>query len=504
MGPVPRKIPRVLWVALPLAYLLYFYDLGAVGLVGPDEPRYASIAREMARSGDWITPRLWGQPWFEKPALLYWMTGAAFRLGIGPDLAPRLPAALMAAGFLVFYWWILRREFGARAAWFATSILGACGGWLLSSQVGVPDMPMAAAFSAAMLLTLGWIGRRDTRQLPVAAALLGLAVLAKGPVALVLAAPICLRFRSARELVRPRVVAPFLLVALPWYLLCYLRNGKVFLHDFFVVHNFERFTSNALMHAQPWWFYLPVLAGLLLPWLPLVFLLGRRAAYRDPRRLYLLAWVVWGMVFFTAATNKLPGYVLPLLPAAAALMGLALDEAQAAHAGPLLAGCGALLVAFPMAARMLPAALATGLLKAPLPAFQAAWLLAGAVAAAAWLLESRARRLAAVLLIAVGATAGTVYLKRVAAPELDRTASARALWREVSGRADEVCVGQVERSWRYGLNYYSGTPLPECSGEPRPWCIRQSPGKPPNLAAALPAPVSPVLKLRDNVPYWPR
>jgi 4-amino-4-deoxy-L-arabinose transferase-like glycosyltransferase len=330
--------------------------------------------------------------------------------------------------------------------------------------------------------------------LPVAAALLGLAVLAKGPVALVLAAPLCLRFRNVRDLARLRVAAPFLAVALPWYLLCYLRNGKVFLHDFFLVHNFERFTSNALMHAQPWWFYLPVLAGLLLPWFPLVLLLGRRAAYRDPRRLYLLAWVVFGMVFFTAATNKLPGYLLPLLPAAAALMGLALGDAQpeAAHAGPWLACCALLLVAFPMAARMLPAALAAGLSKAPLPAFQATWLLAVGVAAAAWLLESRGRRLAAVLLIAAGAAAGAVYLKRVAAPELDRTVSARTFWREISGRANEVCVDQIERNWRYGLNFYSGTPLPECSVQPRPWRVRQSPGQPPNLAAATPAAISPV------------
>jgi 4-amino-4-deoxy-L-arabinose transferase-like glycosyltransferase len=493
---MPRKIPRVLWIVLPLAYLLYFYDLGATGLLGPDEPRYASIAREMARSGDWITPRLWGQPWFEKPALLYWMTGAAFRLGIPPDLAPRLPVALMAVGFLVFYWWILRREFGARAAWFAALILGCCGGWLVCSQVGVPDMPMAAAFSAAMLLALPWIGRRDTRYLPVAAALLGLAVLAKGPVALVLAAPLCLRFRNARDLARPRVVAPFLAVALPWYLLCYLRNGRVFLHDFFLVHNFERFTSNALLHVQPWWFYLPVLAGLLLPWFPLVFLLGRRAAFRDPRRLFLLAWVVFGMVFFTAATNKLPGYLLPLLPAVAALVGLVLDdadaEAKAAHAGPWLACCALLLVAFPMAARMLPAALAAGLSKAPLPAFEAMWLLAVGVAAAAWLLESRGRRLAAVVLIAAGATAGMVYVKRVAAPELDRTVSSRALWREISGRANGVCVDQIDRNWRYGLNYYSGTPLPECSGAARPWRVRQAPGQPPNLAAATPTAISPV------------
>ena len=75
-------------------------------MLGPDEPRYASVGREMARSGDWITPRLWGQPWFEKPALLYWMTGAAFRLGFSEDLAPRVPVALFSVAFLVFFQWI--------------------------------------------------------------------------------------------------------------------------------------------------------------------------------------------------------------------------------------------------------------------------------------------------------------------------------------------------------------------------------------------------------------
>jgi len=151
-----------------------------------------------------------------------------------------------------------------------------------------------------------------------------------------------------------------------------------------------------------------------------------------------------------------------------------------------------LLVAFPMAARMLPTALASGLSKAPLPGFQATWLLAGVVAAAAWLLESRGRRFTAVLSIAAGAAAGTVYLKSVAAPELDRTVSSRALWSRISSRANEVCLDQIDRNWRYGLNYYSGTPLPECSLEPRPWWVRQTPGNPPNLAAASPAAISPV------------
>src|ERR1043165_6072479 len=118
-----RKLPRALWLALPLAYFLYFYHLRGTGLLGPDEPRYAAIGREMARSGDWVTPRLWGAPWFEKPALLYWMTGAAFRLGLDGEPPPRLPGAILCALFLGFFHWVLRREFGARAAWIATAIL---------------------------------------------------------------------------------------------------------------------------------------------------------------------------------------------------------------------------------------------------------------------------------------------------------------------------------------------------------------------------------------------
>src|SRR5260370_33431083 len=108
-------------LAIPLLYLLYFFGLTNAGLVGPDERRYAAIARQMAQSGDWITPRLWSEPWFAKRALLYWMEGAAFRLGLRQDLAPRLPRAVLSWRFLIFLSWLLRREFGAPATGFSTA-----------------------------------------------------------------------------------------------------------------------------------------------------------------------------------------------------------------------------------------------------------------------------------------------------------------------------------------------------------------------------------------------
>lgn len=161
-----------------------------MGMVGPDEPRYAAVAREMALSGDWITPRLWGQPWFEKPPLLYWMTAAGFQCGLGPELAARLPVAMLSVWFLLFYFFRLRREFGERAAWFASAILATSGGWLAYSHVAVTEIPLATTFSASMLLALPWVRSGGRRGLVFGGLLLGLAVLAKGLVPLVLALPL--------------------------------------------------------------------------------------------------------------------------------------------------------------------------------------------------------------------------------------------------------------------------------------------------------------------------
>jgi len=524
-------------IALLLACLVYFYRLDAAGMLGPDEPRYASIGREMARSGDWITPRLWGQPWFEKPALLYWMTGAAFRLGLRPDLAPRLPVALCSIVFLGFFWWLLRREFGLPVAWCATLILATSGAWLGFSQVGVTDLPMAAAYTAAVLLALPWIARGETRGLAAAGALLGVAVLAKGLVPLALAAPLAGPAWRHRNLARvlPRLVLPFLAVCLPWYGLCYLRNGPAFLADLIVKQHFSRFASDALQHREPWWFYLPVIAGALLPWTPLVFATARRGFCRDPRRVFLLLVVLWGLLLFSASVNKLPGYILPLVPACAILMALGLGTAadppehalspgklqlaaadqparekednsgrkpwesrqpekprseaegfpppeppSARFLAPLLALCALLLVSFPVAGGILPGAVLAGLSHTPLPGFEWTWLIPLPVAAATWALARR-RRLAAVTLVACGAALGVLYLKRDVMPEVGRAASARPLWLRVSPESSRVCVAGIHRNWRYGLNYYSVTPLPDCPAAGRTIRIVQASGHPPEL-----------------------
>jgi 4-amino-4-deoxy-L-arabinose transferase-like glycosyltransferase len=364
-------------------------------------------------------------------------------------------------------------------AWFATLILSTSAGWWAYSQSGVTDLPLSAAFSAAMLLALPWVARRDRQLLPYASLMLGLAVLAKGPAPLVLAAPIAIGWRGWRDLFRLRVIVPFLLIALPWYVLCYLRNGTAFLNDFFWLHNFQRFTSGSLQHVQPWWYYIPVLALLLLPWTALAPLAALGATPLDRRRLFLLLWTLWPLVFFSMSVNKLPGYILPLLPALAALIALGLNGMR--HSAPWLAVASLALAAYPIAAPLLAAAIESGLSRAPRPEFQLVWLAPIPIAALVWLLDSRGRRLAAVACLAVSATVGMVYLKL----EMGRFAFARSFWNGISADAGDVCVASLDRGWRYGLNYYSTVPLPDCSRNPKPLQVVQHPGKPPELAPTV-------------------
>jgi len=462
----PRRVAAAAALAVA-CYLLFFYSLTGVGMLGPDEPRYAAIGREMARSGDWITPRLWGQPWFEKPPLLYWMTAAAFQLGVSEDLAPRLGVALLAVCFLFFYWRTLRREFGETPALFSTAILGTCAAWLGYGHVGVTDLPVSAAFSAAMLLALGWVERGDRRGLVPAAVLLGAAVLAKGLLPLALGLPLLWMGRSRlRDLLRPAPIAAFLVVAVPWYALIIARQGSRFIDEFFWKQHLGRFTGGAVSHPQPFWFYGPILVAALFPWSPLLALLFRTSLYKDRRRRLLLLWLVFGLVFLSASANKLPGYLVPLVPAAAALAGLALAESP--WAPQLLAACALLLGLVPTISADLPDALARGASHAWTGI--AGWGAAAAIvlAVAVWLMAGAGRRKLAVGTLVAATILGVVWIERQAFPALDRTVSARGAWRQVEARRSQVCVAEVDRAIRFGLNYYSVTPLPDCRTSPRP------------------------------------
>lgn len=464
-------------LALPVLYALYFHALTGVGMIDPDEPRYASIGREMALSGDWITPRLWGNEWFEKPALLYWMTAFGTKLGLPGELAARAPVALLSLAFAFFFYLRVRQLFGELPARFATAVLATSAGWVAYSHFAVTDLPLAVCFGAAMLLFLEWLSGGESPLLWLAGACLGLAVLAKGLVPLVLALPALWFARHRRnELWKPVLAAA--LIALPWYAACYAANGWIFIDVFIVRHHFSRFADDALKHVQPFWFYVPVLIAALFPWSPALFLTLRRDSLRDPRRQFIAAWLLWTLLFFSLSTNKLPGYLLPLLPAAAVLIGLALAEVEKAYVA-LIAGAF-LLGLVPLVAEVLPIALADGLSHADLSQLPWRYLAIGVVGAGlVFRHEYATSRAAAVGLLAIGSIAGIAYLKREAFPRLEQQVSARPLWRGIAPRRSEICMGNMERRWRYGLNYYAVKPLPDCLVETKPIILEQRGGDRP-------------------------
>jgi 4-amino-4-deoxy-L-arabinose transferase-like glycosyltransferase len=426
---------------------LYLADLSGMGLVSKDEPRYADIGRAMAKTGDWITPRLWGQPWFEKPPLLYWIIALGFRAGLGPDLAPRLPLALFSLAFLVFFWFRVRAVWDDRVATFSTGILSTTAGWLALSHVAVADLPVSALFTVAVLLAV------EGRRTPAAAAL-GLAVLAKSLPPLILFLPvIAVDYRNWREWVRPAPMLVFAAVAIPWHVVAFMRNGSEFIRILFIQQQFGRFFSPERQHPQGWWFYLPVLLLLLYPWFPLLAFAARD--WRDKRTRTLLAVVAFGMVFFSGSLNKLPAYVLPLVPATCILMGMGI--ARTPRPKPAIVLAATLLGVLPFAQIVVPVALGAGLRSAPLPWDRLGWGLGVAAIVGISLLLLPKNVAFGVVFGLV--SLGLLWFQFATFPLIDRFASARPMWRQQQPK----CVPDVDRGDLYGLQYYSDGLLPYCN-----------------------------------------
>ncbi|HKV24792.1 MAG TPA: glycosyltransferase family 39 protein [Candidatus Acidoferrum sp.] len=354
------------WTILIAATLgiCYFSNLGAIGFVGPDEPRYAWIARAMAETGDWITPRLYGKPWFEKPPLYYWGAAASFKLFGVSEVAARLPCALCALLATLALAWLAWRIYGGETARWLLLLLPTSVGMIGFSHAAATDMPFAAMVTismvcaaAALRLIPARTSNGQTLAPPVHALkdsvaesaplstappsangtpwlalvlfgfFLGLAVLAKGPAGIVLCgggvffwAVFTKRWRDAFRLLHPAAIAAFCATALPWYILCAYRNPDFF-RVFIIEHNFKRYLTPEFQHIQPFWFYAPVLLVALFPWTILLLwtVFAGLADLRQTKlfgsiRWFLFCWAAFPVLFFTISKSKLPGYVLPAIP----------------------------------------------------------------------------------------------------------------------------------------------------------------------------------------------
>ncbi len=438
----------------------------------------------MAQSGDFITPKLWGSPWFEKPPLLYWMTALGTIAGLNRELAARLPVALLSLAFLATSFWILREEFGIEAAAVSIALLATSAGWIVYSSVGVTDLPLAVFFSLAVFLALPLLRSEPktafirSRFIAIGVCI-GLGTLAKGLVPFALAAPF---FWFLRRFWRKWWLALTVCVAVaaPWYVAVYLRNGYPFIQEFFLKHHIERLYSASLQHVQPWYYYFPVLAGGLFPWTPLTGLLASREILSDERRRFLLAIFAFGFVLFSVTLNKLPGYLLPLFPAMFVLMGARFESKRAAQfSRAWLIPCALLIAIVPLLPTLLPQVLSTGHLSfAGITDVTRTELF---YIAAPIVVVILARRSWAGILLILCIVSSGIYFKDVADPILDRQVSARGLWREIRGISARLCDGGTDRDWIYGLSFYRDAPIPPCGTGTFDFAVRSHGHGPPAI-----------------------
>ena len=482
------------------ATLLAVYFVATAGLrplVSPDEGRYLSIARDMLVTGDWVTPRLNGIPFLDKPILFYWLAAGSMALFGQTPFAMRLVPAVMGVVACLAIGRLGERLFGRTAGLLAGTALATMPLFYLGAHFASMDVEVAFWITLTLVCALAAIESPDARargRLWLGAwACAALGVLTKGLIGVVLPALVVgawllvTRRWSVLAQARPGAgLALFAAIALPWFVAVQLRN-PVFFDYFFVFQHFTRYTGGNFNNAEPAWFFVAVLAVALLPWTALAPQAGAYLAAElrgQPARRealwFVLLWAAVIVVFFSLPRAKPVGYILPAVPPLALLAGLVLarvvERAPAsAWRDPLAGWCalvlllvGAVALWVVLRARVHPAFAQARALVLPTVA------LAGlAVALVAWLRRAGApvahRRAAAAVVAAMGAALCLTLLARVPLATADSQRRLGLALREAL--AAQPAPVAYFRFFPYSVPLYAGLREPallvEGWGEPR-------------------------------------
>lgn len=328
----------VLFILLAIA-VIWFSNLEYRKLVRPDEGRYAEIPREMSVSGDWNTPRLNDLKYFEKPALQYWATAAAYDLFGEHHWTARLWSALTGFLGILFAYYAGSKLFGREAGLYSalvlgTSLLYALIGHIITLDMGVTFFMGSGLMAFLLAQRTGATSRENRNWMWVTWAALALSVLSKGLIGLVLPGAVLVLYTLIQRdfglwkrlhLISGLIL--FLTITVPWFITVSLANPEFF--QFFFIHeHFARFLTKVHARYHPWYSFIPILLLGILPWLVMMFDALARAwkvsspdknAFQPKR--FMLIWAVFIFVFFSMSSSKLPSYILPIFPALALLIG---------------------------------------------------------------------------------------------------------------------------------------------------------------------------------------
>lgn len=325
-----RKILLALTIAITV--VLWISTLSMRPLYEPDEGRYAEVPREMYVSGDWVTPRLNGVKFFDKPPLQYWATATAYEIFGPSEWTARIWSALAGLLGVAAAWWAARLLYGSQMGLAAALALVGAPLWILGSNLTTTDIGVGALLgSAALMFTVAY-QKREPRLFPAVWLLVGLAFLAKGLIAVVLPAITLLLYALLTGQIFSFLSTKFwrwsllaVAIAVPWIIMVSVRNPE-FLNYFFIHEHFARFSSSVHERDKPVWFFLAVGAAGVLPFIALIpgAIAPRPGLARTTRsfdsQLFLSLWVIVVIGFFSISRSKLPLYILPAFPPAAVLL----------------------------------------------------------------------------------------------------------------------------------------------------------------------------------------
>jgi 4-amino-4-deoxy-L-arabinose transferase-like glycosyltransferase len=343
------KNRALLWSLLIGFILVSLYVLGVRTLVPPDEGRYAEMAREMFASGDWITTRLNGIKYFEKPPLQTWMNALTFTLfGLG-EWQARLWTGLCGILGVLLTGYAGMRVYGQRVGLYAALVLASSFYWIACSQINSLDMGLSSMMTITLCALLvaqrdGAAANEQRNWMLLCWTGMALAVLAKGLIGLILPGGVLVFYTlAARDwriwtrLHMGKGLLLFFVIATPWFLLVGLKNPEQ-PHFFFIHEHFDRFLLKEHHREAAWWIFLALLATGCVPWLGVLLQSLAQAVKRAPGAIterfrpsiMLLVWLVFIIAFFTKSSSKLPGYILPVFPAVALLIAHYLATASRA------------------------------------------------------------------------------------------------------------------------------------------------------------------------------
>jgi 4-amino-4-deoxy-L-arabinose transferase-like glycosyltransferase len=356
-----RRFGAEFFGILIVVLFIMFFQLGSYPLLDPDEPVYAQTPREMMEAGDMISPRIYGDFWYDKPPMYYWLVAASAKVfGMG-EFAARFPSALLAVGGVLLLYSSISRLFNVRVAVFSALILATSLEYFYLGKAAVTDMTLNFCLMASLL---AFIEKRYLLFYLFSA----LAVLAKGPIGLFFPAAIAflylLMMNRWGELRRMSIIPGcilFFVVAAPWYLLMTYFHGSAFIDTFLGFHNVTRFTSPEHASGAVWYYFIPVLLVGFFPWTPILFQSIWTALTCNrkerPLLLFFLLWAAVVFLFFSVSATKLVSYILPIFPPLAVVAGWYLDQvAEQGRQKPRIAWISATL--------LLGAGLVFGLFKA--------------------------------------------------------------------------------------------------------------------------------------------